>query len=183
MILELVSATADLSHATYILIARVAASVARARGDTGKRTVGVSRNGKRKANGSALADLSDEDDVDASPAATSDIGDDEVLRQAETPEQSDHATEDEDSGADGFAPAPIASQASRRGAGAKDGVPGQREPTKRDGDGMDYDQSPTERELPHRDKESQGQAATKAQGADPVVGLEDIDDDETDDEL
>lgn len=160
---------------SVLLTRHLAAAISSARGGTGKRESESSRSGKRKANGTAAADLMEDDD-------DLNIDDDELLRQAETPEHSDRdATDDEDSDADGFAPAPAASQASKRGVGAKGKAleVAEDKVNQDDTDKMeveDVNEPPPKRELPFA-RSTRVQTAAKPPEPQPE------EDDETDDEL
>ena len=93
-----------------------ASQVQNSRAPVDRRKAGSSRPSKRKAHEEPLASESDEFDHDAETRGNADRND----VRTQTPEQSElDETEDEESDADGFAPAPAASQASRKGLGNK----------------------------------------------------------------
>lgn len=159
------------------------------------RKAGISCTGKRKANDSANASETDDDEpafeTDKMGDHATNLGEDEPS----TSERSDHGdTEHEDTNDEGFAPAPMASQASRRGPSQKNKIAqsGSQRTAAHTAEELAVQQPPPRRELPFarktdpepapqpKDTPAVANPNSKSQVAAPT---EDETEDETDDEL
>jgi len=173
---------------------KAAADVQQKRSKPG-REAGISRTAKRKASESANGSETDGDEpafkTDKVEDRITDLGEDEPS----TSERSDHGdTEDEETDDEGFAPAPMASQATRKGASQKNkgSRSGSREIAAPTAEELAAQQPPPRRELPFARKTDPNPASqpkdapavaneiSKPQIAAPT---EDETEDETDDEL
>lgn len=173
---------------------KAAAEVQQTRSKPGRKA-GISRAAKRKANESANGSETDVDEsafeTDKTGGHVTNLGEDEPS----TSERSNHDdTEDEEIDDEGFAPAPMASQASRRGPsqGNKILQSGSRETAAPTAEELAAQQPPPRRELPFarktnpesalqpKDTPALANSTSKSQIAAPT---EDETEDETDDEL
>lgn len=176
---------------------KTAAQIQSARASAGKRKAGASGAGKRKANGATMDTEDDVEDRIGVDDRNVDDDDEEIakqMRDAETPEKSDlDETEDEDSSEDGFALAPVSSQAPRGGVGNKgkaiETVQARRKtPEPQPEPESEGIEPPPRRELPFGRRNLQRAGFLPKKPSPPAAnqsqtGINEDEDEETDDEL